>query len=302
MQVRQDTSKVLDSILQLRTSPFFSKLAAASLAPLAYHAREVQFPAGAIVAHQAEISNQLCHVLEGTVRSSTGDVRGIRQALGGLALFSGAGMPFEAVAENDVRAVVVPGDAVFEALEDDPHLLQQLIRGLAAQLLIEGNRLGGEQSVLARSIAGVSAEEGRLDLVQKMLLIQRAQDLRRTAATALADAARNTTPFRTSKGEFLWRRGEDPYYAYLIISGTVSALYPDRSPIHLGPAIAIGALDALAGVQRTYDLISNEVAWGLRLSLSRLFEAYEDHFEMATDVLATLARETLTVLCPSCST
>ncbi len=301
MLARQDTSKVLDSILQLRTSPLFEKLSAASLAPLAYHARQAQFQAGTIVAHRAEISNQLFHILEGTVRSSTGEVRGIREALGGLALFSGVGMPFEAVAENDVRAVVVPGDAVFEALEDDSHLLQQLIRGLAAQLMMERARLGGNQSVQARSLAGLSAEEGRLDLIQRMIFIQRAQGLKRTAATALADAARNTVPFRTSKGEFLWRRGEDPYYAYLIISGTVSALYPDRAPIHLGPAIAIGALDAFAGVPRSYDLISNEAVWGLKLSLSRLFEAFEDHFQMAADVIATLAHETLKLLCPSCS-
>jgi CRP-like cAMP-binding protein len=301
MPARQDPSKLLDSILHLRTSPFFGKLAAASLAPLAYHAREVQFPAGAIVAHRAEISNQFCHILQGTVRSSTGQVRGIREALGGLALLAGTGMPFEAVAENEVRAVVIPADAVYEALEDDSHLLHQLIRGLAAQLLMELDRLGGEQSVFAMSIAGPSAEEGRLDLVQRMLLIQRAQDLRRTTATALADAARNTTPFRASKGEFLWRRGDDAHHAYLIISGTVSALYPDRSPIRLGPEIAIGGLDALAGVPRPHDLISNEEVWGLKSSLSRFFEAFEDHFQMATDVLATLARETLKVLCPSCS-
>src|SRR5712664_3886700 len=170
MPARQDPSKLLDSILHLRTAPFFGKLAAASLAPLAYHAREVQFPAGAIVAHQAEISNQFCHILQGTVRSSTGQVRGIREALGGLALLAGTGMPFEAVAENDVRAVVIPADAVYEALEDDSHLLHQLIRGLAAQLLFERERLGGEQSVFALSIAGPSAEEGRLDLVQRMIL------------------------------------------------------------------------------------------------------------------------------------
>jgi CRP-like cAMP-binding protein len=301
MLARQDTSQVLDSILQLRSSALFSKLAAASIAPLAYHARAVKFAPGSIVAHRAEISTQFCHILEGTVRSSTGEMRGIHEALGGLALFSGIGMPFEAVAENDVRGIVVPADAVFEALEDDSILLQHLIRGLAAQLLIERDKLGGERSVLAMSIAGPSAEEGRLDLVQRMLLIQRAQGLKRTAATALADAARNTTPFRTSKGEFLWRRGEDAHHAYLIISGTVSALYDDRSPIRLGPAIAIGGLEALASVPRRHDLISNEEVWGLKLSFSRTFEAFEDHFELATDVLATLAHEILKVLCPSCS-
>ncbi len=301
MLARQDTSQVLDSILQLRTASLLSKLGAASLAPLAYHARQVKFAPGSIVAHRAEISNQLCHILEGTVRSSTGEVRGIREALGGLALFSGIGMPFEAVAENDVRGIVVPADAVFEALEDDSILLQHLMRALALQLLTERDRLGGERRVFTMSIAGPSAEEGSLDLVQRMILIQRAQGLKRTGATALADAARNTTPFRVSKGEFLWRRGDDPIYAYLIISGTVSALYDDGTPIHLGPAVAMGALEGLAGVPRYYDLISNEEVWGLKSSLSRHFEAFEDHFDMATDVLATLAGGILKVLCPACS-
>ncbi len=301
MLARQDTSQVLDSILQLRTSPLFSKLGAASLAPLAYHARAVKFPAGSIVAHRAEISNQLCHILEGTVRSSTGEVLGVREALGGLALFSRIGMPFEAIAENDVRGIVLPADAVFEALEDDAILLQHLIRALALQLLTERDRLGGERRVFTMSIAGPSAEEGSLDLVQRMILIQRAQGLKRTGATALADAARNTTPFRVSKGEFLWRRGDDPQFAYLIISGTVSALYDDGTPIHLGPAIAMGVLEPLAGVPRHYDLISNEEVWGLKLPLSRYFEAFEDHFEMATDVLATLAGGILRVLCPGCA-
>ncbi len=301
MLASQDTSKVLDSILHLRTWPLFRKLPATSLAPLAYHAREVRFPAGAIVAHQAEISNQLCHIFEGTVRSSTGKVQGMREALGGLALLAGNGMPFEAVAETDVRAVVVPGDALFEALEDDSQLLHQLVRGLASQLLIEGDKLGGEQSIFTMSIASPSIKEERLDLVQRMLLIQRAQGLKRTAATTLADVARNAPEFRTSKGEFLWRRGDQSYHHYLIISGTVSALFADRSPIRLGPAIATGGLDVLAGIPRRHDLVANEELWGLKWSLSRDLEALEDHFQMATDVLANLAREILKVLCPSCS-
>jgi CRP-like cAMP-binding protein len=300
MPGRQDTSKLLDSILHLRTSPLLRKLTSTSLAPLAYHAREVRFAAGDVVAQQSEISNQFWHILDGTVRSSTGETRGVREALEGFALLAGIGMPLEAVADTDLRALVIPGDALFEALEDDSNLLQQLIHGLAARLLLELERLGGEQSIFAMPIAGLSAEHGNLDLVQKMLLIQRAQDLRRTAATALADAARNTIPFRAPKGEFLWRRGDNALHGYLILSGTVSALYPDRSPVRLGPGVALGALDVLAGVPRRNDLISNDEVFGLKSQLSRLFEALEDHFEMATAVLSTLARETLKVLCPSC--
>lgn len=301
MLARHDTSKVLDSILQLRTASLFGGLAATSLAPLAYHAREVKFPAGSIVAHRAEISNQLFHILEGKVRSSTGEVRGVREALGGLALFSGIGMPFEAVADNEVRSIIVPRDAVFEALEDDSVLVQHLMRGLAAQLLKERDGLEGGRRIFAMSIAGPSAEGDRLDLVQRMILIQRAQGLKRTGATALADAARNTTPFRSAKGELLWKRGEYTHDAYFIISGTVSALFEGGSPIHLGPAIAVGALEALAGVPRRFDLIANEEVWGLQSSMARSWEAFEDHFDMATDVLALLAGEILKVLCPVCA-
>jgi hypothetical protein len=39
----------------------------------------------------------------------------------------------------------------------------------------------------------------------------------------------------------------------------------------------------------------------LKSSLSRHFEAFEDHFQMATDVLATLAGGILRVLCPGCA-
>jgi hypothetical protein len=166
----------------------------------------------------------------------------------------------------------------------------------------EREALGGEQSVLALPIAGSPVELGRLDLVERMLLIQRAQDLQRTAATALADAARNTTAFRAHKGEFLWRRGDNALDEYMIMSGTVSALYPEQPPIQLGPQIAIGGVEVLAGSHRRHDLVANEEVWGLKESLARLFEALEDHFQMATEVLSTLARETLKVLCPSCQT
>jgi hypothetical protein len=59
MLASQDPSRLLDSILHLRTSPLFGEFSATQLTPLAYHAREVRFPAGAVVAHQAEVWNQL---------------------------------------------------------------------------------------------------------------------------------------------------------------------------------------------------------------------------------------------------
>lgn len=79
---KQDASKVLDSILHLRKSDFFEKLSATSLAPLAYHAREVRFAAGEIVAPQSEIFNQFCHILDGAVRWRNGQSGGIREGLG----------------------------------------------------------------------------------------------------------------------------------------------------------------------------------------------------------------------------
>ncbi len=300
MPASLDPSRLLDSILHLRTSPFFGEFSGAQLTPLAYHAREVRFPAGAVVAQQAEVWNQLFYAFEGKVRASTGQVQGLPEALGGLALFAGSGMPFEVVAEDEVRALVIPGDAVFETLEDDFQLVLQLLRGLAAQLLVEREKLGGAQSVFVSSIADISGVDDEPDLVRKMLLIQHAQGLRHTSATALADAARNTVPFHVPRGQFVWRRGDAAEHAFLIISGTVSALYPDRPSIHLGPKIAIGLLEPLAGLPRRYDLLAEEEVRGFHTTLSRSLEAWEDHFQLAAGVLANLARETLRVLCSAC--
>jgi|GEM_PF-3882404 len=300
MLASQDSSQLLDSILHLRTSPLFGEFSATQLAPLAYHARDVRFPAGAVVAHQAEVWNEIFYAFEGSVRASTGQVQGLAEALGGLALFAGSGMPFEVIAEDELRALVIPGDAVFEALEDDFQLLLELLRSLAGQLLIDQEKLGGAQSVWVRSIADVSAGDGELDLVQKMLLIQHAQGLQRTSGTALADAARNAVPFRVPRGQYVWRRGETAKHGYLITSGTVSALYPDRPSIHLGPRIAVGLLEALAGVPRRHDLIAEEEVRGLQATLSRSLEAWEDHFQMAAGFLAFLARDMLRIRCSAC--
>jgi CRP-like cAMP-binding protein len=209
-------------------------------------------------------------------------------------------MPFEVIAEDEVRALVIPGDAVFEALEDDFQLILELLRGLARQLLIEREKLGGAQSISVRSIADVSAGDGELDLVQKMLLIQHAQGLQRTSGTALADAARNAVPFHVPKGQFVWRRGDAATHAFLITSGTVSAVYPDKPSIHLGPRIAIGLLEALAGVPRRHDLLAEEEVRGLQGTLSRSLEAWEDHFQLAAGVLALFARDTLRIRCTVC--
>src|SRR5262249_53322776 len=141
-------------ILHLRTSPLLSKLTSTSLAPLAYHAQEVRLAAGAVVAPQSEGSNPFWRILHWAVGARTGGTRGVREALEGLALLSGIGMPLETVADTDVRALVIPGDAMFEALEDDSNLLHQLTHGLAARLLMERENLGGEQSILAMPIDG----------------------------------------------------------------------------------------------------------------------------------------------------
>ena len=88
----------------------------------------------------------------------------------------------------------------------------------------------------------------------------------------------------------LWREGDSASWLLVLLDGRVDAV---RQGVHFSwtAGMAPGGLEAVAGVPRWCDAVAATAVRGLRLSAERLFDAVEDDFFMAEDLLAALASQ-----------
>ena len=122
-----------------------------ALADLATVAREVTYEAGDVVHAPAAERRELAFVAAGEVVARNLQVSATRKYVArdlvcGAAAFGPAAFRWEATAASDVRALVVPVDAWFDAMEEHFDLARAALSALAArrQLLIEHLAKGGE--------------------------------------------------------------------------------------------------------------------------------------------------------------
>jgi len=290
----------MEQLLHLRKLPILGSLSPNDLGVIAEQARTRVFHAGTRFLRQGEPIGAIYIVLEGRVRLRRGayelGVATTGAGVGGLAYLARDPEGVDAIAESDVLALEIDGDAIDEILEDRFSVLQHLLRE-SSRKLIELWHQAPAECLAAQVRMSARGYEPKLDLVQRMLFLRDSLPFLRTSASALADLARNLVELEFEPGTVLWRRGEPSRQVQLLVAGHIET----RSSIpgfHLepGPGFPYGGLDAVAGVPHWYDAVCESRVVTLSGDVEMLFDVFEDNTDVAMAYLSQVASVHLNAL------
>ena len=163
-----------------------------------------------------------------------------------------------------------------------------VVRGLARALMASP---ATASNVIARAVRlpDLMSPTG-LDLVDRIQLLQTSDLFSHAHVQSLAEIAGDFEEFHVEPATPLWREGDAATWLLVVLDGRIDALSRDVTG-SWSRGVAAGALEAIGGMPRWCEATAATAVTGLRLSAERLFDALEDDFSMAEDLLATLASQ-----------
>lgn len=281
----------LERALFLKTLAPMQSLSSDDLALLALKARERHFRKGALLFAASARVPSVHVVTQGRVRTRTpfGDLEfDAGQPVGLLALLARS-EGFDAEALSETNTLEIQADDLFDLLEDHFDILLAQIRETARRILEERRHIpDGTYLAPAEGLAVPASDE--LDLVERLLFMRRGGTFQQSNMDALIQLARSLEERRLGAGITLWRSGEPSGSILLLVSGTVRCTLEDGTHFRAGPGYPLGNLESLCGAPRWYTAVTDSPVFGMRLATEPFTDVLEDHFEMALDYLAALAR------------
>jgi CRP-like cAMP-binding protein len=290
----------LERMLHLKRVPLLAGLPSGEIAVLADAADERFYPRGAVVFREGEPVGSVHFVVSGSLvttrRGQRTGVVGPGGGVGGLALFARDPLGTQVVAAEETLTLELEADAVFEVLEDRFPILHHILRQTSSRAidLLTRFRLDPTAGIPDGPVAG--AEEGEVDLVDRIFFLRRLTVFRRSSITALADLARAMAQVRFEPGVTLWREGEPSAGIFLVGSGSLRATSSSGLSFRPGAGFPLGALEAVAERPRWYEVVTETPVMALQGHMGALVDVFEDNFDMAMDYLSIVAQSTLRVL------
>jgi CRP-like cAMP-binding protein len=209
-------------------------------------------------------------------------------AIGALGVLVRDDQGLDVVAETDTLTLQQDSDAVYEILEDNFPILRFVLQGFCRQMI--ETVVHGPVAPLTLPNADLKAPSRELDLVDRIFLLRRAPPFARSSLNALAELARSMFDVRFEPGVKLWSVGEPSRNLLLVVSGTVQCTAEGRPSFQAGPGVPMGALEAIGGVPRWYEPVTETKVVALSGDVEVLFDVLEDNFDMAMDYLSTMGR------------
>lgn len=297
-------------LLYFRTVPALDKLSSALLGAIAQHAEEEFFPTGSLLLRPDHPREAFFVIVEGrvSVREPGGreELVGPGQAVGFLHLLARSEEGLEARAVWDTVALRVDWDAHLDACERHFPILEAHMGFLAQECQKEETRIR-MAALDPRSRSGAqSGEPGEapaagdldafpaapLNLVRRLEVLHRSRAFPSASMDALAELARHLEVVHHRHGEEYWAHGDPSGFFLLVASGTLTLEGPKGEWREvLGSGDVAGHFEALAGSSRKGSLRAEGHAVTLRVGMEPLMDILEDHFTMAVEFTAGLARE-----------
>lgn len=259
---------------------------------IAESARERFFPRGSVLMREGEPVEAIHYLVEGKVRVSFQGrdlgVAPVGAAIGALGVLTRTEEGFDAVAETDVLTLEQDSDAVFEILEDNFAILRHTLQDFCRRMIDSVVNGPVEPQNIPRS--EWKAQSDDLDLVDRIFILRRAPLFARASLNALAELARAVFPVRFEPGVRLWSVGEPSRNVVLLVSGSVRCTPANRPSFVAGAGWPLGALEAIGGMTRWYEPVTETPVVGLSGDVETLYDVLEDNFDMAMAYLSTMGR------------
>src|SRR5262249_40460971 len=142
----------------------------------------------------------------------------------------------------------------FEILEDNFSILRYVLQTFCRQMIEAVVK--GPVAPLALPKADITSTGAELDLVDRIFLLRKAPPFARSSLNALVELARSMFEVRFEPGVKLWNIGQPARNLLLVVSGTVACTPESRPSFQAGPGVPIGALEAIGGVPRWYEPVT----------------------------------------------
>lgn len=292
-------SGAFDRVLYLRTLPLFGTLPPEELALLATYTTEREFAPGAQLAAEKGRIEAIHLIVDGSIRTSRGGdeigVFGPRDTVGVLGLLARADEGIEVTAVTATRTLEIGAEALLDLFEDHFSILQHVLHGVATLVLDKRKQRLLSGAPEPREDLSLSPERP-LDFVERIFFLRRAMPRGFTSVAALAGIARRATEIRLDPGALLWNQG-DPADAIVIpVRGTIACVVDGGAHrFRFGPGVFVASSEALAGAPHWYEARTDSPLLALRVATSDLIDVFDDHFELAMEMLALMARDLLEV-------
>jgi CRP-like cAMP-binding protein len=284
-------------------------LSSTHLGAIAQHAEEEFFPQGSFLLHPSQPREAFFVIVQGRVSVRTPgrgeEIRGPGEAVGFLQLLAKSEEVVEARALWDTTALRVDWDAHLDVCERHFPILEAHMEFLAKRCQEETDllRLGGHPPP-DRSRLDAHLEEGRvgapspaLDLVQRMVALHRCSAFPSTNMDALAELSRHLREVNLLPGVDVWKEGDVSDSFLLVVSGTLARESANGvREEEFGPGDVVGRFEALGDLPRHSHLRARAPTVALEVTLESLLDILEDHFNLAVDFTAELAKELIHLL------
>ena len=216
-------------------------------------------------------------------------VRGPRDVIGDLVdLLDEAPAP-HAVAIEPTLTLEFDRAALEDLLEDDFSIFLGVLRATARRLA-----RGAGQSSNGRSQrperGSRKSRRSLLDLVERVLLLQKEAHFRRCEIAPLATLAEGATEFVLGPGEAIFPAGATTDFFVLLVSGRAVVRTPSGS-YRVGAGDELGMCEALAGEMHWSSATAGTTLRGLRVATSSLIDVIEDYPSFGLGLLRSLAHE-----------
>jgi CRP-like cAMP-binding protein len=292
--------ELTERMLRLRSVPVFRAMAANDLAQLAASIRPRAFARGEVLLREDLPPRSFFLLNSGTVTMMRqgrriGTVRG-PGGVGFLSFLAQNAGGTSAVAQSYVEGFEVPAEAMEEVFEDHFVVLLGTIRWLAQRLLAENQAAAPPPFVAPTVSFDHLIGDRELGIVERIFLLRRARAFARANVNSLARLARRMEEVRVPARTTLWKVGEPADHTFFSVKGMARLIWSDGEKAQIvGPGYALGGIEALVGVPRWNELVTDEPAILLRGNRERLIDLFEDDRDFAMSFMALFATMLMSV-------
>jgi CRP-like cAMP-binding protein len=284
----------VDRILYLQSSANLGALPADDLYSMALNLTERYFKKGTPLLSEGRVVDRVFFLVEGqvTLRRAGRLYRTLTPpgTAGLLAALSRNPAGTDAYAEEDTLALEMSIDDLWNVTEESFELLIAMLRELTREMAELQRRMEVAGALLREDPLHTPYPDRPLDLVQRLVVLRRGGPFQSASLNALAELAERAVELRLDPGTVLWREGDKAEYGLNIVHGVVSCVGDGgRRRFRMGPGSALGTLETLAQLPRSYEAVTETPVVALRGNMEIVLDTLEDNAELGRAFLGFLA-------------
>jgi CRP-like cAMP-binding protein len=215
------------------------------------------------------------------------------EAVGLLELLSGAESRTRYVAETNLLVLEADAAEFIDLLEENGSVVSGLRLALGRQIFDRQRELGVAALEPRDAAASGPPLGASFGLVERLIWTSRSPVLAGFGVGVLADLVRDEREVHLRQGEILWKAESEGSSLALVVDGTMSIRDRSGGSVRIGAGSVVGAEAVFGGAPHAYTATVETPAVIIRIDAQALLDAAEDHFEVASQMLAFSARTLL---------